>query len=89
MSTTYEVVGRWPFPLDMLRYDSSSAASPEDQQKIDTFSVESPDSAEILHKKVSIFLITELKPHHLATHAPRWESFGWMIVGCQKPPIAL
>lgn len=86
MQTTYTVTGRWPFPLDMLRYDSAEPASAEDRQRIERLSVEHPASLEVLREKVSVSLVTELKPYHLSMHARRWESFGWRVVGHETPP---
>jgi hypothetical protein len=39
---TYQVRGRGPFPTDMLRYDESEPATPEDAAAIARLSVETP-----------------------------------------------
>jgi hypothetical protein len=67
MKKKFQVCAVWkfPFPMDMLRYDSASYETEEDRKN-----AESPDS----HKH-TISLISKFKP----TDA-RWRSFGWRVV---------
>lgn len=69
----YTVRGSWPFPLDMLRRDQSSAATPADQDKIDRLSGERPRPRESF-KDVEISLTGPNRPL-----TARWESFGWSV----------
>ncbi len=71
---TYTVRGSWPFPTDMLRYDDSKAATPEDQAMIDRLSSENAPDLESLQNRVSITLIGNFKPN-----TARWESFLWTV----------
>lgn len=77
--TAYKVTGRWPFPLDMLRYDHSAPRTAEDQAKIDRLSVEHPTDVAALREVCTVTLSTELRDYHIRHHAPRWDSFGWIF----------
>lgn len=74
---TYTVTGRWPFPLDMLRYDGAVAASPSDQAKIELLSTEHMTDEAHAAGIVTIDLVTERGEYHLMLSADRWTSFGW------------
>lgn len=74
MKHTYTVTGKWPFPLDMLRRDGSTAATPADQGKIDSYSREHAPDRGFMHEAVSIDLMGPNKPC-----TDRWESFGWSV----------
>lgn len=72
---SYVVRGFWPFPLDMLRHDSSAAATAEDQCMIDRLSGDhAPDRAAFY--PVDIKLTGPFRPN-----TARWESFGWAVPG--------
>lgn len=73
----YTVRGKWPFPLDMLRYDQSEAATSKDQKLITSYSEMTLPSIEMFRKEgiVYIDLVGPNEPN-----ARRWESFGWMVI---------
>jgi len=82
MVVRYTVKGNWPFPLDMLRYDGSAAATPEDQAVIDRLCEPSaPDRAAIADKVEVNLVIDDGDRRRPSTSTARWESFGWMIPG--------
>lgn len=78
----YTVVGRWPFPLDMLRHDQSAAATPQDQELVDRLSADFL-SSEVPDGRVSIRLVGPSKPN-----TARWESFGWSVPGDTEHQMA-
>ena len=63
----YIVTGKGQFPTDMLRYDDSTAARPEDQAII--------DSDEWHRTRQKVALVTTSR--HTPTKA-RWSSFLWV-----------
>jgi len=69
----YVVRGRWPFPMDMLRHDMAMGETKEDQDKIDLYSSENVEDANVFHP-TEIKIIGWCKPT-----GARWESFGWEI----------
>lgn len=74
----FQVKGRWPFPLDMLRYDQAEAATSKDQELIDKLS-SSPDDINLRE----VFTITLKAPYKLQHCIPtdaRWRSFLWRVV---------
>ncbi|RWB29624.1 MAG: hypothetical protein EOQ41_16060 [Mesorhizobium sp.] len=75
----YTVTGSWPFPLDMLRYDRSRAATPEDQSKIDAPSSDYAANREAIRDEVSITLVMQQMHKFAAPATARWESFGWKV----------
>ena len=77
MTTTYTVTGRWPFPLDMLRYDEARPATELDRELIERASAEYLPSKG-LQVVWKITLVSERKRFFLATNcAERWKSYGW------------
>jgi hypothetical protein len=75
----YTVEGRWPFPTDMLRYDRSRAATPEDEEKIDALSgMNSPDGLSV-EPKIRIGLVIE-EGNSIGPNDARWRSFDWDVV---------
>lgn len=75
------------FPLDMLRYDDASPATPQDQALIDLLNYENDtpekDAAkEALPKQVLITLTTESR---FAPTCARWASFLTKVVSCSDP----
>lgn len=77
MEIHYTVVGRWPFPLDMLRHDIAEPATPEDNTLIKRFCQDCSPEPERMGK-ISVNLVMRdcgrFKPN-----TARWESFGWSI----------
>ncbi|USN14058.1 hypothetical protein KABACHOK_02220 [Brevundimonas phage vB_BpoS-Kabachok] len=69
------------FPLDMLRYDSATAATGDDQALIDLMSVNGSDRSQ-LNKTVHITL--KSSDRH-APHTLRWESFGVRVIETDNP----
>lgn len=65
----FTVFGKFPFPLDMLRYDSCYPNAESDSAKIHT----------TFHKAGEL---VEVELATRSTHAPsigRWESFCWRV----------
>lgn len=73
------------FPLDMLRYDSAEAASPEDATLIERLNAFGSDKDD-LPKRVRVTLRTASR---FAPTVARWESFGCKVVECSDPLIPL
>lgn len=73
------------FPLDMLRYDSAEAASPEDATLIERLNVFGSDKDD-LPKRVRVTLRTASR---FAPTVARWESFGCKVVECSDPTVML
>lgn len=61
----YQVSGLYPFPVDMLRYDS---AWPADSDAVDAITLKRPG------ERVAIQLASHRQPT-----SERWESFGWKV----------
>lgn len=80
----YSVVGRWPFPLDMLRYDGSYPASEEDARSIAEMSGPACPGPDSPRRRVIQLEIHLGEPGaRLWPCQPRWQSFGWELVGAQ------
>ncbi len=75
----YTVVGTYPFPLDMLRYDGAYPATEEDARKM-TAAV-AGDSLEAVKTKYSIELVAPKHTAHWVPRRARWESFLWNVNG--------
>ena len=78
MSRTYTVLGTWPFPVDMLRYDGSQPATPADKAAVDRLSGEFAPDQQALRVPVAV----TLEMGALGRRQPctaRWESFGWQV----------
>jgi hypothetical protein len=67
----FTVAGRWPFPMDMLRYDRAFPADTESALKIGR-AIEPPDNK-------TEFLIDLLTDQREVT-VGRWRSFGWTVI---------
>jgi len=71
----YTVTGRYPFPVDMLRYDSAYPANPTAVSRINE-GVTSPGVGKPFRDR-------EVLSIRLASHRPptedRWNTFGWYI----------
>lgn len=77
-AVSYVVRGHWPFPVDMLRYDGSRAASDADAAMIERLSAEhAPDRAAFKDVEISLLSDRQLP----FNSAERWESFGWEVPG--------
>lgn len=75
MSRQYTVVGRWPFPTDMLRRDDAVPASPEDAALIAKLSGEHPPEGHSVGAFHRIELV--LGAGMRSPCVERWASFGW------------
>lgn len=75
----YTVEGKWPFPLDMMRYDCSVGATAEDLETIVRLSSEHPDKSDLDGKfRVKLVMTTgRFRPGW-----SRWKSFGWKVIDC-------
>lgn len=72
-SHRYTVIGKWPFPYDMVRYDGSRPATEADEELIALYSGDhAPDRS--VFKGVAIDLVGPRRPN-----VARWESFGWSV----------
>lgn len=72
-TVTYVVKGHWPFPVDMLRHDQSTPATPADAEMVTLLSGDhAPDRAAF--KDVEITLTGPSRPN-----TARWESFRWEV----------
>lgn len=89
MSHTYAVTGRWPFPIDMLRYDDAQAASEADALLIQRLSGEFAPDRDAIRTPTTITLTTERSRFWLGYQsAKRWESFGWKSGEAPEAPPA-
>lgn len=79
---TYTVSGRWPFPLDMLRYDQAEPADEDSKALIDRLSAEHADAQTIK----AVFEVRLTSEDRYAPHHQRWESFGWEVVKSAATP---
>ena len=75
----YVVRGCWPFPIDMLRKDSSHAASPEDAETIALLCRESAPDIDAIMTPREVALIGP-EWDRWRPHWERWDSFGWVVV---------
>jgi hypothetical protein len=70
----FTVRGVWPFPFDMLRFDSCWPYSSADAAKIEAMYRRDGE-----HQAVEIDLLTD-DHNFLAPTDGRWESFGWSVL---------
>lgn len=77
---TYPVTvrGRWPFPLDMLRYCAATPATNADAKLLQRLSGEFAEDEKMLHEQHTVRL-KACGPRYIAEQ--RWKSFGWEVVG--------
>lgn len=71
----FEVEGRHPFPIDMLRYDACFPASETESHKINaTF-----DGGRIETTRVTLarYIRADMKQEPTSG---RWHSFGWTVI---------
>ena len=79
----YTVRGRGSFPEDMLRYDRSEAATPEDVAWM-----EGRDERELMLKATAVgplFHVRRLVREGLRPCTGRWESFMWAVTEVYEP----
>jgi hypothetical protein len=69
----FNVAGKWPFPLDMLRYDGCWPAESEDVDKLDRLL----NDTEI--RVTRRFYLTLATAKHGSPTVERWQSFGWDV----------
>lgn len=74
---TYKVSGKWPFPLDMLRYDESHPTSSEDTILIVQLSGEHCPNDISLNDRHEISLATGSR---YSPNKERWKSFSWEVL---------
>ena len=77
---TYEVTGRLPFPVDMLRYD---AAYPTDPRSVDTLTAALKGSYGVVLAPTEVAPIIRLRSNYPPT-VDRWKSFGWRVENQEK-----
>jgi hypothetical protein len=70
----YEVKGYAPFPFDMLRYDASYPARPEDASLLVNVN-DLPRQREV----VTVRLVHTHPSKAWQPTVGRWESFGWQV----------
>jgi hypothetical protein len=66
----FRVTGRYPFPVDMLRYDCCWPASSEDGHKIEQ---------SIRRESEGAVTVTLYTGYPSAPTVARWKSFGWTV----------
>lgn len=69
----FQVKGRYPFPLDMLRYDCCWPAETEDVGKLDDLI----DGVDLDPSRTRYITLGTAKPR--APTVERWQSFGWDV----------
>lgn len=69
----FVVVGRGPFPFDMLRHDGCWPASPQDAAQV---GVTREPGADCYHndREVTLYTVSPGSPC-----VGRWNSFGWIV----------
>ena len=72
---TYQVLGSWPFPTDMLRYDDAVPATDADKTTIERLSSDNAASDDDIKLKTLLTLKGSRRPTER-----RWESFLWEVV---------
>jgi len=77
--TRFKVVGKFTFPLDMLRYDSCYPATQEAVSKIVVKSYPS-ESKEDAQETPTIELAYAHNERSWRPTEGRWSSFGWSVV---------
>jgi hypothetical protein len=77
--------GKYPFPLDMLRYDGCYPLQPGDVSKMQEAIVGPPALGQFRDRPIlHIRLVSYL-------HAPtedRWRSFGWFVEGLDERKVS-
>jgi hypothetical protein len=77
---SFRVEGRYPFPIDMLRYDRCWPASSDDAARIDYSRLPG-------NREVYIIKLYMAADHAGAVPtAARWSSFGWTVLAEHTEP---
>ena len=76
VTVEFTVTGKYPFPLDMLRYDSCWPANPQAVSDIETSLRQYDVPASDRPQQYSITLRSK---SHSAPTTGRWKSFGWEV----------
>lgn len=80
----FEVHGKYPFPIDMLRYDSCYPADPTAVGRMAEAIVgPAPDMP---FRDRPIFNVRLLS--HRAPTVDRWRSFGWFVEGLEERKVS-
>ncbi len=77
----YQVIGKWPFPVDMLRHDQAIAEDEAEEQMISLLSRGYTDEQVDIG---SFYTISLRLPRGVNPNEKRWESFGWRV---SQPPL--
>lgn len=76
---TYVVIGRWPFPIDMLRRDRSEPATTKDADLIAMLSSDTIVD-EMTTGPHTIVLRAKDRFGRLGVAVERWKSFQWNVI---------
>jgi hypothetical protein len=77
------VRGRWPFPADMLRYDSAEPSTEGDRGLVELLSGRDgicPDGVD-MRQKYRVTLRCDMPRPGGGLSVDRWRSFGWEVLG--------
>jgi hypothetical protein len=72
----FTVEGRYPFPVDMLRYDGAYPYGPSDVENMTSAIKGVTRGTDTLRPTVQIRLVSDRTPT-----IDRWTSFGWFVLG--------
>lgn len=72
---TFVVIGRYPFPVDMLRYDRCTPSTESDASEMRRAITEDRDERYSIQVMSSSEQVRRMGPT-----IARWESFGWKVV---------
>jgi hypothetical protein len=82
--TRYQVRGRWPFPIDMMRRDGAIAATPEDVIAIESLSGETAPDMD----RHTVHLVCMDPPNRFwQPNIERWRSYGWTVIVLDGAPV--
>lgn len=74
--TTFTVEGKYPFPVDMLRYDACWPKTSDDATQL-------AEAMRYVPRRTNLDKVRQVKLVTNAAERPtvgRWESFGWKVV---------
>lgn len=77
---SYKVRGRWPFPVDMLRFDGSAPATEADRALMSRLSAEHCEDVSYIRDENEVTLVREGVRDLPFGSALRWQSFSWHVV---------
>lgn len=75
---TFEVRGRYPFPIDMLRYDGCFPIREAEDSGGIARSIEQHGRGEDMEKPIRLGRYVERRSDLPTAH--RWRSFGWLVL---------